>query len=178
MPDGQADASGRADQPVPRVHPSAGGGRGWKLAWHDEFDEATCPDPSKWGFERGFLRNVELQWYQRRNAFCRGGILHLEARRSDRPNPNHRPGSHSWERSRTRIRYTSASLKTKSTFTYGRFEIRARIDTRSGSWPVFWTLGTGRWPGQARPSTGAEGPETGQLPLRVSMRAGSRSGRR
>lgn len=34
-------------------------------------------------------------------------------------------------------------------FTYGKFEMRARIDTRSGSWPAFWTLGATRgirWP--------------------------------
>jgi len=31
---------------------------------------------------------------------------------------------------------------------YGRFEMRARIDTRAGLWPAFWTLGTkGLWPG-------------------------------
>jgi beta-glucanase (GH16 family) len=30
---------------------------------------------------------------------------------------------------------------------YGRFEMRARIDTRTGLWPVFWTLGvSGEWP--------------------------------
>ncbi len=30
---------------------------------------------------------------------------------------------------------------------YGRFEMRARIDTRAGLWPAFWTLGTGgHWP--------------------------------
>ena len=34
----------------------------------------------------------------------------------------------------------------KHTFTYGRFEIRARIDTRAGSWPAFWMLGSGPWP--------------------------------
>ena len=29
---------------------------------------------------------------------------------------------------------------------YGRFEMRGRIDTRSGIWPPFWTLGWGEWP--------------------------------
>ncbi len=32
-------------------------------------------------------------------------------------------------------------------FKYGRFEMRAKIDTRSGLWPAFWTLGNeGEWP--------------------------------
>ena len=32
-------------------------------------------------------------------------------------------------------------------FAYSKFEMRARIDTRLGSWPAFWTLGISRgWP--------------------------------
>ena len=31
-------------------------------------------------------------------------------------------------------------------WTYGRFEMRARIDTRAGLWPAFWLLGNGKWP--------------------------------
>jgi beta-glucanase (GH16 family) len=35
----------------------------------------------------------------------------------------------------------------KHAFLYGRFEMRARIDTRAGSWPAFWVLGSGvSWP--------------------------------
>jgi hypothetical protein len=31
---------------------------------------------------------------------------------------------------------------------YGRFEMKGQIDTRSGLWPAFWTLGVeGEWPG-------------------------------
>src|SRR5262249_35151280 len=39
----------------------------------------------------------------------------------------------------------SASIKTagKHAWTYGRFEMRARIDTRGGLWPAFWTVGSG-----------------------------------
>jgi beta-glucanase (GH16 family) len=106
---------------------------GWRLAWHDEFGGASCPDPRQWDFEHGFVRNVELQWYQRANASCRDGVLHIEARRSGRQNPDYSPRSKSWQRARSRIRFTSASLRSKSTFIYGRFEIRARIDARRGS---------------------------------------------
>jgi hypothetical protein len=33
------------------------------------------PDPEKWNFEHGFVCNRELQWYQRENAYCKGGVL-------------------------------------------------------------------------------------------------------
>ena len=115
---------------------------GWKLVWHDEFDEATCPDRSKWGFERGFVRNEELQWYQPDNASCHHGVLVIEARRADKPNPNYRPETTDWRRSRPSADYTSASITSERSFTYGRFETFARIDTRQGSLPAFWTLGT------------------------------------
>nr|AIA89543.1 CAZy families GH16 protein [uncultured Dyadobacter sp.] len=30
---------------------------------------------------------------------------------------------------------------------YGRFEMRAKLDTQPGMWPAFWTLGVkGQWP--------------------------------
>jgi beta-glucanase (GH16 family) len=115
---------------------------GWKLVWHDEFNQATCPDRAKWGFEHGFVRNGELQWYQRQNASCHQGVLAIEARRADKPNPNYRLGSSDWRRNRPSAGYTSASMTSKRSFTYGRVETFARIDTRQGSWPAFWTLGT------------------------------------
>ena len=115
---------------------------GWKLVWHDEFNDAPCPDPAKWGFEHGFVRGFEDQWYQRPNARCQDGLLEIVARRANRPNPDYRPGSTERPQARRSISYTSASLTSRRAFTYGSFEMRARIDTRPGSWPAFWTLGT------------------------------------
>src|SRR5215211_2627170 len=115
---------------------------GWRLVWHDEFNRARCPNERKWGFERGFIRNEELQWYQRDNALCDDGTLVIEAIPEAKPNPNYRPDSDDWRENRASAGYTSASLTSNSSFTYGRFEMLARIDTRQGSWPTFWTLGT------------------------------------
>jgi beta-glucanase (GH16 family) len=95
------------------------------------------------------VRNQELQWYQPRNASCDRGVLDIRARREETPspNPNYTPGSDDWRTSRPSANYTSASLISKRSFTYGRFEMRGRIDTRSGSWPAFWTVGThDGWP--------------------------------
>ena len=52
----------------------------WTLVWSDEFNQTTStstttspqemvfaptlPDPTKWGYEEGFVRNQELQYYQ------------------------------------------------------------------------------------------------------------------
>ena len=115
----------------------------WKIVWQDEFDKDGPPDPAKWGYERGFVRNQELQYYQPENAVCKGGMLIIEARRERKRNPDYREGGKGWK-NREWIDYTSACLITKSKheFTYGKFEMRAKIDIRAGSWPAFWTLGS------------------------------------
>jgi beta-glucanase (GH16 family) len=123
----------------------------WKLVWADEFNTNGPPDPANWNYERGFVRNEELQWYQPENAWCTNGLLIIEARSEHKPNPNFVAGGDNWKTSREWIDYTSASLTSRhlQEFTYGKFEMRARIDTRSGSWPAFWTLGATpgiRWP--------------------------------
>jgi len=122
---------------------------GYELAWADEFDRDGEPSAKNWTYERGFVRNRELQWYQPANARVAGGLLTIEARRERVPNPNFERGSSAWQRDREFAEYTSSSLMTKGLheWRYGRFEMRGRIDTRPGIWPAFWTLGTkGPWP--------------------------------
>jgi beta-glucanase (GH16 family) len=122
---------------------------GYSLVWADEFARDGRPNPRSWTYESGFVRNQELQWYQPENAWVEDGLLIIEARRERRPNPAHDPGSDSWRARREHADYTSASLTTRGlhSWRYGRFEMRARIDTRPGLWPAFWTLGVqGRWP--------------------------------
>jgi len=122
---------------------------GYKLVWADEFDKAGRPDPHNWTYERGFVRNEELQWYQPDNARCENGLLIIEARRESKQNPHHNPNSKNWRENRKYSEYSSASLTTRGLhkWMYGRFELRGRIDTRAGLWPAFWTLGIeGQWP--------------------------------
>lgn len=121
----------------------------WKLVWSDEFDRDGKPDPAKWTYETGFVRNEELQWYQPQNAWCEKGLLIIEGRRERVKNPRFEPGSANWKANREYAEYTSACLITKgiASWQYGRFEMRGRIDTRAGLWPAFWSLGVkGRWP--------------------------------
>jgi beta-glucanase (GH16 family) len=150
--DGGGAPNAATSRAVSAAAPTALGGprpgrAGWKLIWHDEFNDPICPGPSKWSFEYGFVRNEELQWYQPENASCHDGVLVIEARREEVANPFHDPGVQDWRQSWEGAAYTSASMVSRRAFTYGRFEIWARIDTRRGSWPAFWTLGAeGKWP--------------------------------
>lgn len=107
---------------------------GWESNWSDEFN-ATAVDGATWGFETGYVRNEEDQYYSNRteNSRIENGALVIEALRDG------------WNGHA----YTSASRTTrgKRSFKYGRFEIRARIDVRAGSWPAWWWLpDAGGWP--------------------------------
>jgi beta-glucanase (GH16 family) len=112
----------------------------WKLVWADEFDRDGAPDPSKWTYEEGFVRNRESQYYtrdRRENARIEGGVLVIESRK---------------ERYGDRAEYTSASLTTegKAEWRHARIEVRAKLPTGRGTWPAIWLLGTNRravgWP--------------------------------
>lgn len=122
---------------------------GYSLVWSDEFDVEGRPNPSNWGFERGFVRNEEIQYYQEANASVRAGFLIIEGRRERVANAAYVAGDADWRKSRKETEYTSASLQSsgKRFFQFGRFEMRGRIVTQAGLWPAWWTLGVaGEWP--------------------------------
>lgn len=134
--------SGKSTPDTPEKHE-------YVLEWADEFDNDGAPDSDKWSFEEGFVRNEEIQWYQRENAYCKDGCLVVEAKVEKKPNPNYVEGSSNWRTSRKNIEYTSASLTTegKKEFLYGAFEFRARIPVEKAAWPAIWTTGTSMpWP--------------------------------
>ena len=109
---------------------------GWKLLWADEFSGSanSPPDSAKWGYDIGNgspdnpgWGNNEKETYTNStaNAF-QDGKGHLVIRALNN-NGN----------------YTSARLKTQSTFTftYGKVEARIKLPYAQGIWPAFWTLG-------------------------------------
>lgn len=121
----------------------------YQLVWSDEFNKPGAPDPKNWNFESGFARNHEDQWYQAGNARIQNGRLIIEARRENKTNPLYDASKPDWRNQRERIKYTSSSLTTNGLrfFTYGRFEMRGKIDIRSGMWPAWWMVGSqGEWP--------------------------------
>ena len=108
-----------------------------RLVWSDEFDRDGLPDAGKWEYETGFVRNKERQYYTKsrpENARIENGLLVIEARREPFEGAE----------------YTSASLTSRASWTYGRIEVRARLPKGRGTWPAIWTLGTNRrdvgWP--------------------------------
>lgn len=110
---------------------------GWTLDWSDDFDGEGLPDPSKWQYEVGKIRNREEQVYtsaRPENTCLRDGHLVITARREG-------DGS-----------ITSASLMTYERYSFreGKVEIRAKVPQGRGVWVALWTLGTSRrqsgWP--------------------------------
>jgi len=104
--------------------------RGKRLIWHDEFAKDGAPDPGRWDYEVGKVRNQERQYYtrdRRQNARIENGELVIEARKEAYEGAD----------------VTSASLMSVPSWTYGYFEVRAKIPTGKGTWPAIWMLGDG-----------------------------------
>lgn len=118
---------------------------GYKLVWSDEFDTGTMPDPAKWDYdidrnEEGWW-NHEAQYYafaRPENSRVENGNLIIEARRDDVSGFADFGGQ----------KYSSARLITRgrAEWTYGFFDIRAKLPCGRGHWPAIWMLGTGQWP--------------------------------
>ena len=114
--------------------------------WADEFDTPGLPDAARWSYdtERNRLGwwNNERQYYgaaRFQNSVVEGGRLHITARREALSSLSDWGGQ----------AYSSARLVTrgKAAWTYGFFEIRAKMPCGTGTWPAIWMLGTGGvWP--------------------------------
>ena len=118
----------------------------WKLVWADEFNYTGHPDPSKWDYEKGFVRNNESQYYttnRLENVRVEDGMLIIEARKERFLNAEYSPGAKGRQGQRY-AEYTSGSILTKGkmSWVYGRLEVRAKMPAGAGTWPAIWTLGT------------------------------------
>jgi beta-glucanase (GH16 family) len=107
----------------------------WELVWSDEFDSAAV-NTNKWEFQIGDgsaygipgWGNNELQYYRSENAAIENGKLVITAKRESFGGKS----------------YTSTRMRTylKGDWTYGRFEIRAKLPFGKGIWPAIWMLPT------------------------------------
>jgi beta-glucanase (GH16 family) len=135
----------RAGETVPTKVPA-----GYALVWSDEFDTPGLPDPAKWKYDTfrnkdGWFNN-EKQYYaaaREKNARVADGRLIIEAHGEDLS----QAGLSDWGKQQ----FTSARLITKGLgdWTYGFFEIRAKLPCGRGTWPAIWMLPSDdsvKWP--------------------------------
>lgn len=119
---------------------------GYLLTWSDEFTNRGLPDAGNWQFDTGRNKtgwhNHEMQYYSQdrlANSEVRDGKLIITARKEEMSAQADWGGQ----------AYSSARLITagKKEWTYGYFEIRAKLPCGKGTWPAIWMLGSqGNWP--------------------------------
>ncbi|MBA4766659.1 MAG: glycoside hydrolase family 16 protein [Porphyrobacter sp.] len=135
----------QAGETVPTKVPA-----GYALVWSDEFDTPGLPDPAKWKYDtfrnqEGWFNN-EKQYYaagREKNARVVNGRLVIEAHAEDISSARYAD----WGKQK----YTSARLITQGLgdWTYGFFEIRAKLPCGRGTWPAIWMLPSDpsvKWP--------------------------------
>lgn len=107
-------------------------GKKGKLIWKDEFNGTGLPDSTKWGYEEGFVRNNEKQYYTKariENCYESNGNLIIESKKE-----NYRDAS-----------YTSASINTLGKYSFTgniRIEVKAKLPEGKGIWPAIWMMGS------------------------------------
>jgi beta-glucanase (GH16 family) len=109
---------------------------GYRLTWADEFDAPGLPDPARWTHDTHANRtgwyNNERQYYSAarlQNARVEDGLLIVEARHEAPDAPD--SGGQA---------YTSARLLSRDGWTYGLYEVRAKLPCGRGTWPAIWML--------------------------------------
>jgi beta-glucanase (GH16 family) len=112
----------------------------YRLVWSDEFNGKGLPDSAKWGYELGYVRNDELQYYTKssRNVCRKKGNLEITVRREAVPIQGNKYGVPAT------FDYTSASIVTmgKNDWLYGKIEGRFKMPVGKSLWSCFWTLGS------------------------------------
>ncbi len=128
-------------------------GYNWQLLWSDEFNKGTQPNPEKWTYGEGYLRDDAKSYYTLRpkNVRLEYGCLVLEAHKELYPNSSYIKGSKDPFEQQFAT-YTSGRLKTenKFTFKYGKVDIRAKLQAGSGIWSQLSLISENRetigWP--------------------------------
>ncbi len=140
---GSAVTASAADDAIADRYP------GYRLAFSDEFDKGTRPDPAIWDYELGMKRNNEAQCYTEDNATIADGLLVIEARKERVKNASYVRYSSKWNEKNQYGDYSSASIiaKDPNRFHYGVYEVRAKIPVGTGYWPAIWSCGSKyEWP--------------------------------
>lgn len=117
-----------------------------RLAWQDEFSGRSL-DLLKWRYDvarnkQGWF-NDEKQYYANgrpENIRVRNGVLTIEARHETLDAKTYPD----WGGQN----YTSAKIVSKRAWTYGFYEVRAKLPCAPGTWPAIWMLRQNmqKWP--------------------------------
>lgn len=116
-----------------------------KLVFHDEFNGTGLPDPNKWSYEEGYVRNGELQYYmiaREDNCFRKDGNLHIRVLNDSVFVKDALLSQYPDVRKDSVVPFTSASIHTKdkSSWTYCRVEMKAKLPLCKGTWPAIWMM--------------------------------------
>lgn len=111
-----------------------------RLVHEEDFSTGSKLDPTFWIAETGFFRNREAQYYRPDNVSVRNGLLVLEGRRETALNAAYDPNGAEWLTTTRQADYTSGSIVSRAAFTYGIFEVVARLPQSAGTWPAIWTI--------------------------------------
>ncbi len=112
----------------------------WEQVWADEFDGDEL-DLSKWNilqWSPGWVNNEQQAYTDRdTNVFLQDGNLVIQGLIE----PNY--SGTDYNGNQYTSNYTSGRINTddKFSWTYGRFDIRAKLPEGRGSWPAIWMLG-------------------------------------
>jgi beta-glucanase (GH16 family) len=134
-----ANATGTSMDLGVNVYGSTPDADGWKLVWQDEFNDSNL-NTNYWKYDidgKGGGNN-ELQYYSDSplNSYIENGSLVIKAL-----NDGYAGRA-----------YTSAKIRSKhlAEWTYGKFEIRAKLPVGQGMWPAIWMMPSeniyGTWP--------------------------------
>jgi len=121
-----AKSFGATTEDYPPIIPITAQTSPYTLVWSDDFDGDSL-NSDNWNVaDTNVVYNNELEAYKTENAYVQDGNLVLEAKKEDYLGKN----------------YTSGKVftKGKQAWTYGRFEIKAKMPESQGIWPAIWML--------------------------------------
>lgn len=110
----------------------------YTLVWEENFEKDGMLNRNEWEYFEGCPHpEAELEYYQvenEENTFIKNNKLTIRAQKKDIGN----------------FEYTSAKIRTKRSWKYGKFEIRAKLPLGKGTWPAIWLMPEGyredEWP--------------------------------
>lgn len=105
----------------------------WQLAWEENFSKPDFLDKTKWSVVERRKPDWANYMSDHKNVIhIKNGKLYLRGIK----NP---------DRKKDTAKYLTGGLssKEKFTFTYGKIEIRAKLENAQGAWPALWLLPNG-----------------------------------